>query len=83
VRDKRLTLVGGEEEKIPTLQSSPRGIADPGLADGPPRKLDADLLIDVLCETRAVERGGAFGAPHVRPSNQSGCEIDDILCVGV
>ena len=54
VGDERLACVSREEEKVARLQS-PYVVAERRLVDGPPRQIDAELLIDVLREPGAVE----------------------------
>ena len=79
VGDKRSAGIGREEQQVTSLQPSGR-IARPRLADGAPRKFDADFSINVLSQARAVELARAFGAPNVPASDQTCCEFHRIRC---
>ena len=68
-----------KEKQIAPLQSSVCRVADFRLTDSPARKVDADLLIDVLRQAGAIEGVRTFGAPYVGPSNEPLREIDNIL----
>src|SRR5688572_29568172 len=79
MRDDRLARVGRKKEEITSLQAAARRLARSCLVDGATRKVDAEFLIHVLREARAIECVRTFRTPDIWASDQLGREIDGIL----
>src|SRR5687767_11202863 len=79
MRDERLACVGREEEEIAPLQPTARRVTESRLVDGATGKMDAEFLIHVLREARAVECIRTFGTPNIWAADQPGREINRIL----
>ena len=78
VRDQRPSGIRRKEDQVAALKAAADSVTYLRLADGTSRKFDTMFLKDILCQSRAVKRPGAFRAPNVRATNQTRGKVNDI-----